>query len=87
MKLVEAPTGPLTGTGWMTAGLKQPPFPRGGWCTQCGRGFSGDRAFTVHRVGPHGSRVCMTSQQMVKRGLHLNPHGLWGLPYRTDADA
>lgn len=63
----------------MRAGLKQPAFPRGGWCDACGRGFSGDAAAGKHRRGRHDQeRRCLTDDEMVRAGLVLNEFGLWG---------
>lgn len=65
------------GYGWTTAGLAQPPFPRGGRCGACGAGFASDTAFDAHRFGPGDRRRCRDGQAMASAGLHLVPSGLW----------
>lgn len=70
------------GYGWTTAGLVQPPFPRGGRCTVCGEGFASDSAATRHRHGDGMQRTCYTPEEMVERGMHLTDSGLWALASR-----
>jgi hypothetical protein len=74
---VAAPTDhDLTNTGWTRAGLKQPPFPRGGWCPTCGDGFTSDSGFATHRVGGR----CRTPEEMRRKGYQVNDNGLWKCP-------
>ena len=76
-------SGVGVGAGWTRAGLVQPAFPRGGWCTVCGRGFTSDSADAVHRVGGFGKgRRCRDDDELVAKGLVLRDSGLWGLPPR-----
>lgn len=74
--------------GWMRAGIKQPWFPRGGWCCACGRGFTTDRAFDRHRRPVGAQRECLADEELPSNGLQCNPGGLWGViasPRRQEA--
>ena len=70
-------------SGWTTVGLVQPRFPRGGWCSSCGRGFTLDSDDSVHRVETLGEdRRCRTNEELLEKGTVLNESGLWGLAPR-----
>ena len=74
--MVEKVSG--SGYGWTRSGLVQPSFPRGGWCTVCGAGFTSDGAFDKHRHTTADGRVCRTAEEMVTAGLMLHPSNLYG---------
>lgn len=73
------------GYGWSTAGLKQPPFPRGGWCPTCGAPFASDTAFDTHRVGQGEARTCLPVDEFADVGLRLLDSGVWAGRPRGDA--
>jgi hypothetical protein len=59
------------------------------FCSACGLDFGGVRAFDLHRVGSHqydvsterpDGRRCLTVEEMLERGLYLNPSGRWSQP-------
>jgi hypothetical protein len=59
------------------------------FCRTCGQDFGGVRAFDLHRVGTHAydystsrpdGRRCLTTDEMLARGLYPNATGRWSQP-------
>jgi len=50
-------------------------------CSACGRFFSGDRSFDMHRMGRYepDERHCLTPVEMEAKGL-VDRDGVWGRP-------
>lgn len=54
-------------------------------CSDCGRYFGGVTAFDTHLVRNANADVpprCMTDLEMHVKGIHPNPHGVFGMTYR-----
>lgn len=46
-------------------------------CPTCHQYFNSTRAFDKHRVGDHGRRRCMTTEEMLAKKMRLNAAGFW----------
>ena len=47
-------------------------------CGGCRQYFNSNTAFDKHRTGEHGvNRRCMTKEEMVDKGMSINPQGFW----------
>lgn len=48
-------------------------------CGACEKYFGSTYAFDRHQVGPHGwgTRRCLTTEEMGKKGMALNSGGYW----------
>jgi hypothetical protein len=47
-------------------------------CRPCGQYFNSLKSFDRHRVGKYpSSRRCLTTSEMVKRGMTVNAAGFW----------
>lgn len=50
-------------------------------CSVCHQTFGAERSFKAHRVGPLGSRRCLTGPELVDQlGLEQRPNGVWRMP-------
>lgn len=57
-------------------------------CRGCGKVFSSVRSFDRHRTGPFSarqSRRCLSDEEMVDKGFHLNTRGWWSNAAAKDA--
>jgi hypothetical protein len=47
-------------------------------CRGCSQYFNSNFAFDKHRVGNHGhNRRCLTTEEMIAKGMSLNKSGFW----------
>jgi hypothetical protein len=46
-------------------------------CRTCGKYFNSTTAFDRHRFGPNDARRCLTTDEMLARGMVLSALGLW----------
>lgn len=46
-------------------------------CAGCGELFNSTHAFEKHRTGEMSARRCLTSKEMVEKGMVKKPSGFW----------